>query len=42
MSENILKSISLYLRAMSTFLSELILCVFLLRNGVTKRVIVIH
>ena len=40
--KNILKSISLYLRAMSTFVSELILCFFLLRNDVTKRAVGIN
>ena len=42
MYKNILKSISLYLQAMSTFVSELLLCFFLLRNDVTKRAIGTH
>ena len=37
--KNILKSVSLYIRAMSTLVSELVLCFFLLRNDVTKRAI---
>lgn len=31
-----------YIRAMGTFVSELVLCLFLLRNDVTKRAIGIH
>ena len=37
LKKNILKSVSLYIRAMSTFVSELVLCFFLLRNDVTER-----
>ena len=42
--KNILKSIRLYLRAMNTFVSELVcvLCFFLLGNDVTEREIGIH
>ena len=40
--KNILNSVSLYIRTMSTFVSELVLCFFLLRNDVTKRTIGIH
>ena len=40
--KNILKSIGLYIRAMSTFVSEYMLCFYLLRNDVTERAIGIH